>query len=220
MNDSVISPPAAALILEDLPEVSDALAGTLRDLFPGIRIQTAASLADAHAILATRARFDLSLIDLALPDGNGVELIQKLATTQPQCILVVTTLYADDEYLFPALRAGAQGYLLKDETPTRIANALRGILAGEPPLSPAIAHRLLRMFKQSPSETISLTPREREILGLVAKGHSVRDVASRLELSHHTVSDHMKRIYRKLNINSRAEAALEAARLGLTGGLR
>jgi DNA-binding NarL/FixJ family response regulator len=168
-------------------------------------------------LLEDGLRFELALIDLALPDGSGIDLIRHMATAQPDCILVVASLYADDEYLFPALRAGAQGYLLKGEAPAKTAEALQGILRGEPPLSPAIAHRLLRAFRPCPIDPVSpMTPREREILGLVAKGHSVREVATRLSLSHHTVSDHLKRIYRKLNINSRAEAALEAARMGLT----
>lgn len=212
---SSVPAPACALILEDLPEVCAALSRMLEEAFPGISIQRAASLAAARRLLADGARPDLALIDLALPDGNGVDLIQQLATSQPGCTLVVTTLYADDTYLFPALRAGAQGYLLKDEAPARIAAALRGILDGEPPLSPSIAHRLLRMLKQPVEDTVALTAREKEVLTLVAKGYIVREVAQRMALSPHTVSDHLKRIYRKLKINSRAEAALEAARLGL-----
>src|SRR5690606_32736148 len=124
--------------------------------------------ADARRWLKEGGTPDVALIDLALPDGNGVDLIQQLSASRPDCTLIVSTLYADDTYLFPALRAGAQGYLLKDETPERIAAALRGILHGEPPLSPSIAHRLLRMVKQPTEDNVSLTAREREVLTLVA----------------------------------------------------
>lgn len=213
--------PRSALVLEDIPEVSTWLAALLPDLFPGIAVHTAPTLAAARNFLTTAGPLDLALIDLALPDGNGTDLIRELANTRPTCTVVVTTLFADDEFLFPALRAGAQGYLLKDQPPGKFAAALRGILDGEPPLSPSIAHRLLRTFgppaMAGPAAMPALTTREREVLTLTAKGYRLPEVAERLAVSRHTVSDHLKSIYRKLKINTRAEAALEAARLGLVG---
>lgn len=215
---TTIAPPRHALVLEDLPEVAVWLQQMLAEQFPGIRIQHAATLRAARQWLADGAQADLALVDLGLPDGDGTELIRQLASSQPECRIVVTTLFGDDEHVFPALRAGAHGYLLKDQPPAKLAAALQGIVQGEPPLSPAIAQRLLRVFNApavANAEAEQLTAREREVLVLVAKGCRLPELAERLQISRHTASDHLKNIYRKLNINSRAEAALEAARLGL-----
>ncbi|MBW8310992.1 MAG: response regulator transcription factor, partial [Rhizobium sp.] len=166
---------------------------------------------------------DLGVVDRGLPDGSGVDLIRELAQRHPACTRVVTTLFGDDAHVFPALRAGAHGYLLKDQPADRLGAALDGIRRGEPPLSPAIAQRLLRAFGAAPepvppSGGEPLTAREREVLVLVSKGCRLPELADRLQISRHTVSDHLKNIYRKLDINSRAEAALEAVRLGLVSG--
>ena len=126
----------------------------------------------------------------------------------------MATVFDDDAHLFPALRAGAQGYLLKDQPPAAIAAALAGIAQGQPPLSPSIARRLLRHF-QPVQEEPPLRPREVDVLRLTAKGLTLAEVAEALQLSRHTVSGYLKDIYRKLSINNRAEAALEAARLGI-----
>jgi DNA-binding NarL/FixJ family response regulator len=126
--------------------------------------------------------------------------------------------FDDDAHLFPALRAGAQGYVLKDQSPEALAGMLRGIAAGQPPLSPSIARRLLRHFQPAPApatEEVLLTPRETEVLQLVAKGLSAQQVADALGLSRHTVTGYLKDVYRKLSVTTRAEATLEAARRGL-----
>ncbi len=212
------SVPRHALVLEDLPDVADWLSALLRQRFDGIEVAHAATLAAGRRLVAQGLAPELALIDLGLPDGNGADLIALLARQHPDCTLVVTTLFGDDAHLFPALRAGAHGYLLKDQPEERLAAALDGILRGEPPLSPAIAQRLLRAFNTPPApdrEPQTLTEREREVLVLVSKGCRLPELAQRLGISRHTVSDHLKNIYRKLKVNSRAEAALEAARLGL-----
>lgn len=207
--------PRSALLLEDVPEVSDALAGQLETLFPGIAVHRAYSLQQARNFLATHVAVELGLIDLQLPDGSGFELIGELLSRQPDCIAVITTLYADDEHLFPALRAGACGYLLKDDPPERTAAALRGMVNGEPTLSPSIAHRLLRTFLlYDAASTVGLDSGEREILSLVSKGYSLREVTQRLSLSLHTISMRLKDIYRKLDANERASAS---PRKGLPG---
>ena len=211
--------PARALLLEDLPDVAAWLAALLRERFPGIDVAHAPTLTQGLRLLDDDTAFDLALVDLGLPDGNGTALIQALSQRQPGCTIVVTTLFGDDAHVFPALRAGAHGYLLKDQPEEKLAAALDGILRGEPPLSPAIAQRLLRVFNAPPEsahpDTEQLTLREREVLVLVSKGCRLPELAERLQISRHTVSDHLKHIYRKLKVNSRAEATLEAARLGL-----
>jgi DNA-binding NarL/FixJ family response regulator len=132
---------------------------------------------------------------------------------------VVATVFDDDAHLFPALRAGAQGYVLKDQSREQLADMLRGIVAGQPPLSPSIARRLLRQFRTvadvaaAPAE--SLTAREREVLGLIGKGLTVPATAQALGISRHTCVGYVKEIYRKLEVGSRAEATLAASRLGL-----
>ena len=211
--------PSRALLLEDLPDVASWLASLLRDRFPGVEVAHASTIAEGLRLLDSGFVADLALVDLGLPDGNGTTLIQALAQRQPGCTIVVTTLFGDDAHVFPALRAGAHGYLLKDQPEEKLAAALDGILRGEAPLSPAIAQRLLRVFNAPPEpahhDAEQLTAREREVLVLVSKGCRLPELAERLQISRHTVSDHLKHIYRKLKVNSRAEATLEAARMGL-----
>lgn len=185
-------------------------------VFPGIEQRHAASLAEARECLQDFVP-ELALIDLGLPDGSGIEIIEALRERHPECCSVVTTLFSDDVHLFPALRAGAQGYLLKDQPREALVRAVSGIVQGEPPLSPAIARRLLGVFGPAaphPEET-RLTPRERETLTLIAKGYTLSEVAGQLGITRHTAAGNLKAIYRKLRVNSRAEATLEAARLGL-----
>ena len=216
--------PSRALLLEDLPDVAAWLATLLRDRFPGVEVRHAGTLAEGLRLLDDGFVADLALVDLGLPDGNGTSLIQVLAQRQPGCTIVVTTLFGDDAHVFPALRAGAHGYLLKDQPEEKLAAALDGILRGEAPLSPAIAQRLLRVFNAAPEpahpDAEQLTAREREVLVLVSKGCRLPELAERLQISRHTVSDHLKHIYRKLKVNSRAEATLEAARMGLVSSGR
>lgn len=204
-----------ALVVDDLPSSRDWLAHALHLAFPGITIDLAASLADASRLIAPAP--PLALIDLGLPDGSGVQLIERL---HKHTLCIVATVFDDDAHLFPALRAGAQGYVLKDQNHEALADMLRGIAAGQPPLSPSIARRLLRHFAPAPQparppDETDLTPRETDVLRLTAKGLTRQEVAQMLQLSTHTVAGYLKDIYRKLSIGSRAEATLEAARRGL-----
>ena len=207
---------ARALVVDDLASSRDWLARAATLAFPGIAITTAASLAQAFA--ACDPPPPLALIDLGLPDGSGVALIERLHPLGTLCI--VATVFDDDAHLFPALHAGAQGYVLKDQSPESLAAMLAGIAAGQPPLSPSIARRLLRHFQPvagtpPQADEPALTARESEVLRLIAKGLSVAEVATLLALSRHTVAGYLKDIYRKLSVGSRAEATLEALRRGL-----
>lgn len=207
----------SALILEDMPESQEMLREVAQTAFPGIGVHCTADVASALQLLRHQP-FDLALIDLALPDGSGTTVIQALSLRNPQCVIVVASLFDDDGHLFPALRAGAQGYLLKDQDFAQLVSQLRGIGEGRPPLSPSVARRLLAHFRQVPDTAAhgaALTPREREVLMQLTRGISIAKIGIELGISRHTVGDHVKNLYRKLNISSRAQAALQARSLGL-----
>ncbi|HNT38304.1 MAG TPA: response regulator transcription factor EmbR [Rubrivivax sp.] len=211
------------LLLEDLPEIRAWLRKLVLQVFPTAQIAEGARVADALA-LVTAVKFDLALVDLGLPDGSGVDVVTKLRDVQPECQSVVVTIHDDDEHLFPALQAGAFGYILKEQPRELITEQLQRISQGEPPLSPSIARRVMAHFASTAKPradatliNVSLTERESEVLLRVAKGYTLPEIGVQLGLSRHTIADYVKQIYRKLNVSSRAEAALEAQRLGLFG---
>jgi DNA-binding NarL/FixJ family response regulator len=207
------------LLLEDLPEIRAWLRKLVLQVFPGSQISESARVQDAIALVGA-VKFDLALVDLGLPDGSGVDVVHKLRDLQPDAQSVVVTIHDDDEHLFPALQAGAFGYILKEQPRELITEQLQRISQGEPPLSPSIARRVMAHFaakgKAAPLlPAVSLTERESEVLLRVAKGYTLPEIGVQLGLSRHTIADYVKQIYRKLNVSSRAEAALEAQRLGL-----
>jgi len=212
------------LLLEDLPEIRAWLKILALQVFPGAQISEAARIHDALEMV-NAIRFDVALVDLGLPDGSGVEVVQALREKQPDVQSVVVTIHDDDEHLFPALQAGAFGYLLKEQSREQLSEQLHRISQGEPPLSPSIARRVIQYFtaqaRQQPIQPDTVTPhvqltdRENEVLLRVAKGFTLPEIGQQLNLSRHTIADYVKQIYRKLNVSSRAEAALEAQRLGL-----
>ena len=208
------------LLLEDLPEIRAWLRKLVLQVFPDATISESARVHDAMELVSA-VKFDLALIDLGLPDGSGVMVVTRLRDLQPDAQSVVVTIHDDDEHLFPALQAGAFGYILKEQARELITEQLQRISQGEPPLSPSIARRVMAHFsaksKPMPSSlpNVSLTDRESEVLLRVAKGYTLPEIGVQLGLSRHTIADYVKQIYRKLNVSSRAEAALEAQRLGL-----
>ncbi|MDY6949061.1 MAG: response regulator transcription factor [Pseudomonadota bacterium] len=204
------------LIVEDDIETQAWLGAALTEAFPDMPSRCAATVADALELIANEA-FEIAVVDLGLPDASGLKVLEALYATPTVCI--VLTVYDDARHIFPALRAGAQGYLLKDVTRKQFVRQMRTMAAGEPPLSPSVSRKLLAWFdprKQAAEET-QLTDREKEVLALVAKGMTLDDVADLLNIRRHTVATHIKNIYRKLSISNRAEAVAEASRLGLIG---
>lgn len=210
------------LLLEDLPEIRSWLKALALQVFPNAQVSEAARVHDALALVSAE-RFEVALIDLGLPDGSGVDVVAALRENQPEAQSVVVTIHDDDDHLFPALQAGAFGYLLKEQPREHFVEQLQRISQGEPPLSPSIARRVIAYFakQNKPQERpanlphVSLTDRENEVLLWVAKGFTLPEIGVQLNLSRHTIADYVKQIYRKLNVSSRAEAALEAQRLGL-----
>ena len=208
------------LLLEDLPEIRTWLKALVLQVFPQAQVSEASRVHDALGLVSA-IPFQLALIDLGLPDGSGVDVVTALRESQPEAQSVVVTIHDDDEHLFPALQAGAFGYILKEQPRQLIAEQLQRIGSGEPPLSPSIARRVIAYFaaQEKPQADlmphVQLTERESEVLLRVAKGFTLPEIGVQLSLSRHTIADYVKQIYRKLNVSSRAEAALEAQRLGL-----
>ena len=211
------------LLLEDLPEIRAWLKSLVMQVFPNSQITECSRVQDA-LLQVQQLRFDLALIDLGLPDGSGTDVVAKLSVMQPEAQSVVVTIHDDDEHLFPALQAGAYGYILKEQSRELITEQLQRISQGEPPLSPSIARRVMAYFSANAKPAasthnnmpnVSLTDRESEVLLRVAKGYTLPEIGVQLGLSRHTIADYVKQIYRKLNVSSRAEAALEAQRMGL-----
>lgn len=198
------------LIVEDVAETRAWLADIVTRVFPSASIYQAVHLQQARQALRDTP-VDLALLDLHLPDGNGMALLPESGGRN--IYWVVTTAFADDDYIFEALRLGARGYLLKEQSADQLARHLAGIAEGQPPLSPRIARRVLDFFQPRPSE--ELTARELQVLTLIAQGYPLKVVGEELCISPHTVGDHVKHIYRKLQVHNRAEATLQAARRGL-----
>jgi len=236
-----------ALIVEDNAVARSFLTRVVRESFSDeIRFSEASDLESARVLLGIgageRARADadsfrLILCDLEQPDSAGLELLAQLSDYP--AIKIATTLHSDDEHLFPALQCGANGYLLKEDRFEVLVEELQKIVRGQPPLSPAIARRLLTHFRNgegnglggghqaapaaapaapqapAPLDHERLTPRESEVLTYLSKGFTIKEIASLMGIKWFTVNDHIKSIYKKLNVSSRAEAAVLASKQGL-----
>jgi DNA-binding NarL/FixJ family response regulator len=240
--------PVKVLIVEDNPVARSFLTRVVRESFSDALVITeAGDLETARRQIGPLREgrqagepFKLILVDLELPDGNGMELLAELGACP--AIKIVTTLYSDDDHLFPALQCGADGYLLKEDRFEVLVEELQKIVRGQPPLSPAIARRLLTHFRHGPGATVTepmplssgfqssrplpmgrgapldherLTPRESEVLTYLSKGFTIKEIANLMSIKWFTVNDHIKSIYKKLNVSSRAEAAVLASKQGL-----
>ena len=181
----------------------------------------AESLADGRELI--RQPLDVLLVDLGLPDGDGIMLLPELrAGSGAHCKALVFSVFGDGRSVVRAIEHGADGYVLKGADATEAIAAIRAVLAGGAPISPAVAgHILSRVRDAAPArkrrsaESFSLTPREVTVLEQLAKGLSFKEVAGAEGISYHTVTDHVKAIYRKLSVNSRGEAVFEALHHGL-----
>jgi len=202
------------LIIEDLPEVAGWLTKMSQRAFVQASVTVVGSLSEAHSVLMDLTP-DLALIDLGLPDGCGLNVLRTLKRSRPQTCCVVTTIFDDAGHLFPALKAGADGYLLKDDDDDEFIFSLEGIVDGRPPLSPSIAQMMLKQFHQPEGDDVHLTSREEDMLVLVANGYSVKDAAASLGISAHTAAGYLKALYQKLKVSNRAEATIKAVSMGL-----
>ena len=157
--------------------------------------------------------FDVALIDLGLPDGNGIDLIREIASTRPETDVMVVTVFGDEAHVLASIEAGATGYLLKDAPRDELLRAVRAAAAGQSVLAPSVATRLMHRVRAPEPELLS--HRELEVLGLVAAGTTNRETAARLFISEATVKTHLLHIYAKLGVTDRAAAVAEAFNRGL-----
>jgi NarL family two-component system response regulator LiaR len=167
---------------------------------------------------AEKLRPDVILMDLVMPEMDGIEAIRRITARQPEARILVLTSFAADDKVFPAIKAGALGYLLKDSGPEELVQAIHQVYRGESSLHPTIARKLLQELSH-PSErrptTEPLTEREVEVLRLVARGQSNQEIADQLVISEATVRTHVSNILGKLHLASRTQAALYALREGI-----
>ena len=215
------------LIVDDDPAVMQPFAAAVQAA-PDMKVVGQAATLEAGLHLLRNTRPDMLLVDLGLPDGDGTALIAEAVRSLPDCEAMVVTVFGDEAHVLAAIEAGATGYLLKDASPTEIVEQLRVLKAGGSPISAVIARQMLRRsaaWSQAQRSAAGpanaedgdamLSPREREVLELCAKGYSYEEIAPMLAVSRHTVTTFVKRIYRKLQVHSRTEAVYEARRMGL-----
>lgn len=202
------------LVVEDDPDVRDSLELLLGQA-PGIELCGVFATAQAvEAAVRGGLRAHLALVDLGLPDERGQDLIRRLRRLAPSLDCVVLTIYEDRDNLMDAFRAGATGYLLKDSPHETLIASLREARAGGAPMSPSVARRVVRELAVEQRDS-PLTPKEREVLELLTRGHSYSQIGTALAIGVGTVQCHIKNIYRKLEVSSKAEATAEALRRGL-----
>jgi DNA-binding NarL/FixJ family response regulator len=207
------------IICDDQAIVRDGLAMLLK-LEPDIEIVGSAEDGAEAVEMVADKKPDLILMDLKMPIMNGVEATRQIVTKYPEVKVLVLTTYADDEWVFDAIQAGASGYLLKDTPREELIKAVRGTVAGKTYVDPSVAGKVLEQVSSRQTQpatliTARLTQREVEVLRLIAKGSSNADIADRLSLSDGTVRNHVSAILSKLGVSDRTQAAVIAIQHGL-----
>jgi DNA-binding NarL/FixJ family response regulator len=201
-------------IVEDRREIREGLS-TIINGTPGFRCTGSyRSMEDAFEHIAGDVP-DVVLNDIGLPGMSGIEGIRILKERHPGLLVLMLTIYDDDERIFDALCAGASGYLLKNTQPARLLEALREAVAGGAPMSPGVARRVIALFREfrPPDSTkCELTPHEVRLLRLFVEGHNYKTAAAELGVTVHTISFHLRSIYEKLQVHSKSEAVAQALR--------
>ena len=212
------------IFVENDPNVRLRLQRAISGLADIHEIGSAATYREADA-LVSQFKFQMRIVDLDLPDGFGLDLIRRTAANMPEVDIMVLANANDDPHVVSAIESGATGYVLKTEIENSLVSAIRLLAAGGSPVSPEVAKSVLRALRTYTTHTIEkttapiqpnpLSERETEILQLLAKGMSFNEIGDILTISPHTVTAHIKKIYRKLQVHSRGEAVYEAAQMGL-----
>ncbi|WP_328563082.1 response regulator transcription factor [Streptomyces coelicoflavus] len=218
--------PARVVVVDDQTVVREGIV-MLLGLLPGVEVVGAAGDGEEAVRLVAELAPDVVLMDLRMPRCDGVEATRRIRAEHPATQVVVLTTYADDESVFPALRAGARGYLTKDAGGDEIVRAVHGVLSGDAGLAPRIQRRLLERLSESeprpsgpPEPPDGLTARETEVLVLIAEGLNNQQIASRLQVSTATVKTHINNLFGKTGIKDRAQAVRYAYGKGLVRPLR
>ncbi|TXL66921.1 response regulator transcription factor [Zeimonas arvi] len=232
------SPVWRVLIIEDDIATREFFAASVSRCAQLELIAAVGTVAEAAAVLGGPAeRIDVMLVDLGLPDGHGLDLIGMARTLRPECEALVVSMFGDDENILSSIEAGALGYIHKDAPREDIAKTIVEMKSGASPISPMIARRVLTRLSSPPgtpapavpglsnadpparrgaAETsLALTPRERDVLELIARGFSYAEIGRLQAVTVHTIQTHIKSLYRKLAVHSKSEAIYEATRMGL-----
>ncbi|MHA6831297.1 response regulator transcription factor [Ralstonia pseudosolanacearum] len=220
-------PSIRVAIVEDDPGFLDALTQALA-CAPDMHLTGVAGSRAEGLLLLDGAPADVLLVDLGLPDGSGIDVIEAAARKWRACSIMVSTNFGDETHVMRSIEVGAAGYLLKDSSAARILDEIRSLAGGGSPISPIIARQILARFRQGGSRSAAdeapasasassplLSAREKEVLDLITKGFTAQEIAKLMELSHFTVRTFVRRIYSKLKVTSKAEAIYEARTLGL-----
>lgn len=210
------------LIVDDHAIVREGLSGLI-EAESDMRVAGEAANGIEGVRKANLLKPDVILMDLVMPEKDGIQAIQEIKNENPDARILVLTSFAEDDKVFPAIKAGASGYLLKDTLPSELLVAIRAVYKGAASLHPSIAMRVLREIQLQPkksspskgSDIVALTERETEVLILIAQGYSNQEIAEKLVLSERTVHSHVNRILTKLHLASRTQAALYALRRGI-----
>jgi DNA-binding NarL/FixJ family response regulator len=211
--------PLRVLIADDHPLFRHGIQALL-NATSDIEVVGEAKTGEEVIALAATLQPDVILMDIQMPGVNGIEATRRILQTSPHIRILMVTMFEDDASVFTAMRAGARGYALKDTEKAEMLRAIRAVGGGEAIFSPAIATRLLEFFAAPrpilpPQVFPELTEREREILNLIALGHSNNEIASRLVLSPHTVRNYVSNVFSKLQVADRAHAIVRAREAGM-----
>jgi NarL family two-component system response regulator LiaR len=213
--------PVTVLIVDDHPLVRQGIRAYM-ETQPDLAVVGDASSGEQAVALAREAVPDVVVMDLVMPGMDGVDAIRQIKRSSPRTQIVVLTSFHDDRYVFPAIRAGALSYLLKDAGPEELATAVRRAVAGEAVIHPRVAARLVREVSGLRGEALNpfaeLTEREVEVLRLIAAGMANHEIAERLVVSEKTVKGHVSNILGKLHLADRTQAAVFAWREGVVRG--
>lgn len=207
------------LVVEDNPVFRDSLVRLIRGHHPQWLVESAENGKDAFAQLSGSKRFNLVLVDIGLPDMDGIQVIRKAHALVPDLPIIVITVVADERKLLNAIRAGARGYLLKSDEGPAILHGIHQVLKGTYPISPKLARSMFKLLgsptHSTEDEASGLTPREIESLRYLAKGLTYTEVAKAMGVALSTVQTNVRNIYRKLEASSKVEAVLKAQDAGL-----